>query len=215
MDYIVASLDTAYTEKTENDYSALTVWGVFTTDPVATASRTIDADGRPIYFERTFAEKAPNVMLLDAWQERLALHDLVTKVGETCKRKKVDRLIIENKAAGISVAQELRRLFGNEGFAVQLQDPKSQDKLSRLYSVQHLFAEGLVYAPDRKWADLVITQVEQFPKGKHDDFVDTVSQALKHLRDTGVLVRSAERMAEIEDMKVLSRAPEPLYPGVA
>ena len=77
--------------------------------------------------------------------------------------------------------------------------PKSTDKLSRLYSVQHLFAEGLIHAPEKMWSDEVIKQVGQFPKGKHDDLVDTVSMALRHLRDLGMLVRSEEAVADIKD----------------
>ena len=126
----------------------------------------INSDGRAMYVEREYVEGAPRVMLMHAWQERLELHDLVEKVARTAKALKIDKLIIENKAAGHSVAQEIRRLYGNEPFAVQLHDPKSQDKLSRLYSVQHLFAEGLIFAPDRAWAEMLITQVGQFPKGK-------------------------------------------------
>lgn len=231
MDYILASLDTAYTEKTENDYSALTVWGVFTSDTVAHPGRVLDQNGRPMYAERTFMDPAPKVMLMGAWQERLPLHELVLKVGQTCGRASyvekvaggkekrvvglnVDKLLIENKASGISVSQEMRRLYGNENFAVQLCDPKSTDKLSRLYSVQHLFAEGMVYAPDRAWADITITQVGVFPHGRHDDLVDTVSQALRHLRDLGLLIRAPERLAEIEQAKQYTgRAPAPLYPG--
>ena len=53
----------------------------------------------------------------------------------------MDLLLIENKAVGISVAQEIRRLYSNEKFGVQLFDPKSQDKLSRLYSVRICSAE--------------------------------------------------------------------------
>lgn len=213
MDYILASLDTAYTEKTENDYSALTVWGVFTTDPIAQASRVIDANGRPIYLERTFTEQAPKVMLMTAWMERLELHKLVEKVAATCKKLKVDKLLIEAKAAGHSVSQEIRRLYGHEAFGVQLYDPKSQDKLARLYSVQHLWAEGMIYAPERAWADMVITQVGQFPKGKHDDLVDTCSQALRHLRDIGLLIRGPERLAEIELSKQYTgKTDGPLYP---
>lgn len=214
MDYILASLDTAYTEKTENDYSALTIWGVFTTDPIAVASRFIDDDGRPQYIERTYTEQAPKVMLMSAWKERLPLHELVTKVAKSCKALKIDKLLIEDKAAGHSVAQEIRRLYGHENFGVQLYDPKAQDKLSRLYSVQHLFAEGMIYAPDRSWADMVITEVAGFPHGRHDDLTDTVSQALRHLRDLGILVRSPERIAQIEESKVYTgRTDAPLYPA--
>lgn len=213
MDFILASLDTAYTEKTENDFSALTVWGVFTSDSIASPRRILDHNGRPMDSGRSFTDPAPKVMMMSAWQERLPIHDLVQKVMKTCKNLKVDRLVIENKAAGISVAQEIRRLQAHEDYAVQLHDPKSTDKLSRLYSVQHLFAEGMVHTPDRSWADMVISQVALFPHGKHDDLVDTVSMALRHLRDLGLLIRAPERLAEIEEAKRYVKAPEPLYPA--
>ncbi len=214
MDYIVASLDTAYTTKTINDQSALTIWGVFTGDSRAQMSRIVGTNGHAMAVDRTYVEGAPKVMLMHAWADRLELHELVEKVAKTCKQLKVDRLLIENKASGISVSQEMRRLYSNENYAVQLCDPKSQDKLSRLYSVQHLFAEGLVYAPDRSWADMVITQVGQFPKGRRDDLVDTVSQAIKHLRDQGLLIMAEEHQADIEAQKVYPGGqPPPLYPA--
>ncbi len=215
MDFIIASLDTAYTLKETNDYSALTVWGVFSGGTMAQASRVMGADGRPMYVDRSYDEGAPKVMLMYAWQERLELHQLVEKVAQTARSLRIDKLLIENKAAGISVAQEMRRLYNNERFAVQLSDPKSQDKLSRLYSVQHLFAEGMVHAPDKAWAETVITQVGQFPKGKHDDLVDTVSQALRHLRDIGMLQRAPERIAEMESMITYPGRGNnvPLYPA--
>lgn len=209
-DFVLASLDTAYTEKTANDYSAITIWGVFS-EMTAQANRVMDKDGRPMY-DRVYSAAAPKVMLANAWRDRLELHKLVEKVAKSCTSLKVDLLLIENKAAGISVAQEIRRLYSNEKFGVQLFDPKSQDKLSRLYSVQHLFAEGIVYAPDRSWADMVISEVAQFPFGKWDDLTDTVSQAIKHLRDNGLISRAPERAAEIEELKRYKGRDEPLYP---
>ena len=135
-------------------------------------------------------------------------------VAESCKKMKIDVLLIENKAAGISVAQELRRLYAHEDWSVRLVDPKSIDKLARLHSIQHLFAEGYVYSPDRAWADMVITQCAMFPKAKHDDLVDTVSMALRHMRDLGLLIRAPERLAEIEDMRQHRGAPPAaLYPA--
>ena len=209
MDFIIASLDTAYTLNTANDFSALTIWGVFSGDTVANDIRGLDD-----VMERRYTEGVPRVMLMHAWQKRLELHELVEEVAASCRKLKVDKLIIENKAAGHSVSQELRRLYGSERFAVQLHDPKSIDKLSRLYSIQHLFAEKMVYAPDRAWAEMTITQVGQFPKGKHDDIVDTVSQALRHLRDLGLLTRAPERIEELESMKVYPGGkPQPLYPS--
>ena len=215
MDLVVASLDTAYTTKQENDFSALTVWGVFSSDSlIAQATNVARRDGEGFSsVQRVYQEGVPRVMLMAGWQERLELPDLVEKVAATCRRMRVDKLLIESKAAGISVSQELRRLYGHEDWAVQLINPGAIDKLARLYSVQHLFSEGMVYAPDRHWADTVIRQCEVFPKGKHDDLVDTVSQALRHLRDLGVLSRSAERLAEVEEgMMHRGVAPQPLYP---
>jgi phage terminase large subunit-like protein len=249
MDYILASLDTAYTEKTENDYSAMTIWGVFSYDGVAVAGRMIDRDGRPQYLgERSFYDPAPRVMLMHAWQKRLPLHELVVKVADSCKLMKVDLLLIENKASGISVSQEMQRLYSHETWGVELNDPKSIDKLSRLHSVVPLFApelrerkdirgrtlrdqhgdpllvktrDGIVYAPSspgmptfRVWAEECIRQVESFPHGAHDDYVDTVSQALRMLRDRGLIRLPSERLADIDLAKQYSPPPAPLYPGV-
>ena len=213
-EYIIASLDTAYTTKSENDYSAMTVWGVFSGgNQVAQATRQITPNGEVTsVIQRTYTEEHPRAILMYGWQERLELHELVSKVADTMRRFRVDKLLIENKAAGHSVAQELRRLFGHEDWGVQLLDPKGVDKLSRLYAVQHLFAEGLVYAPDKQWADTVIRQVSTFPKGKHDDLVDTVSMAMGHLRQTGLLIRGAEFTADLEaQMQHIGKAPAPLY----
>ena len=230
MDYVVASLDTAYTTKTENDYSALTVWGIFSGDVSSSrADNFVNARGKlrnnadeAARFDEGVRisqlldhnpESVPRVMLMTAWQERLEMPDLVKKVIETCKKLKVDTLLIEAKASGISVSQELRRLYNAEDFGVHLINPGAIDKLSRLYSVQHLFSEGIVHAPDRHWSDLVIRQCEIFPKGTHDDLVDTVSMALRFMRDRGLLTRAPERIAEIDaGRRHVGKAPAPLYP---
>ena len=215
MDLVIATLDTAYTTKTENDPSAMTVWGIFSNEgSVQAPHHAIGRDGSRVDYERMYTETSPKVMLMYAWQGRYELHDLVLKVSETCRLMKVDTLLIENKAAGHSVAQEIRRMYGFEKFGVHMFDPKSQDKLARLYSVQHLFAEGLVYAPIKQWSEMVITQVGQFPKGKHDDLVDTVSMAMRHLRDTGAIMRGEEFRAEISDSLAFkgNKQWEPLYP---
>ena len=215
MDLVIATLDTAYTTKTENDPSAMTVWGVFSSDVFVQAPHhAAMRDGTLVNYSRQYTETAPKVMLMYAWQGRYELHDLVQKVAETCRKMQVDTLLIENKAAGYSVAQEIRRMYGYERFGVSMFDPKSQDKLARLYSVQHLFAEGLVYAPNYAWAEMVITQVGTFPKGKHDDLVDTVSMAMRHLRDTGTILRPDEWRAEAEDALKFKGNNQwtPLYP---
>ena len=212
-DYIIASLDTAYTEKTENDPSALTIWGVYTEDPISTEAMKKPLSLKEMFQkERGYKAPHPKVMLVNAWAERLELHQLVTKVAETLKKYKADAILIEDKAAGHSVAQELRRLYNHLGFMVITDNPNGIDKRSRLYSVQHIFAEGLVYAPDKSWADMVITQSAIFPKGKHDDLVDTVSMALRHLRKTGMIARPEEAQNDYESsIQHRGAPPAPLY----
>lgn len=187
-DIMIAFLDTAYTSKTENDYSALTVWGAW----------------RDRQRNRKF-------MLVNAWQERLEFHDLVTKVGATSRKYRIDKLLIENKAAGISVGQEIQRLYGREEFGVELVDPKNQDKVSRAHSIVHLFSEGMVWAPETKWSDMVIDQCSSFPRGSHDDLVDTVTGALRWLRDAGIAERNEEAMGLLEDSARYRRPAEPIY----
>ncbi len=203
IEYVIASLDTAYTTKAENDFSALTVWGVFSGSDEVQSTRSVDRYGRTIELRTSYQSESlgpvPKLMLMYAWQAKLELHELAEKVMSTCSRMKVDKLLIENKAAGHSVAQEVRRLMASEDFGVQMYDPKTLDKMARLYAVQHIFAEGMVYAPDKDWAELVIRQCSVFPKGKNDDLVDTVSMSVGHLRQIGLLTRAPERMAELED----------------
>ena len=152
-------------------------------------------------------------MLIYAWQERLELSDLVTRVAKLCTTFKVDKLLIESKAAGISVAQEIRRLFSREDWGVQLIDPGRGDKVARAYAVQHLFSDGMIYAPDLEWADKLISQAVSFPKGAHDDLVDSMTQALTHLRTIGFAQKPVEIVAEKTDsMLYRTQKPNPLYP---
>lgn len=190
-EYVIGSLDGAYTEKEENDYSAFTVWGVFRD-----------------------AFDMPRIMMMNAWRDRLPLHELVEKSAATCRKFKVDRLLVEAKATGISVAQELQRLYGSEGWGVQLVTPKG-DKTARVYSVQPMFADEMIYCPDREWADMVITEFESFPKGAHDDLVDSATQALKHIRDIGLAAHGAEISDDLGDPNDYRRGlpAKPLYPA--
>lgn len=205
MDYIVATVDTAYTSKTINDESAMIFWGVFTGDASAQATRMMDRDGRTSFNERIYMKESPKVMMMYAWSGHLELQELVDKIAELAKKFKLHKLLIENKASGISVAQEVRRLYQNELFGLEFFDPKSQDKFARLMSVQGLFAEKLIYAPDREWSEAVITQCGQFPRGKRDDLVDCVSMGIRHLRDTGILMRQSEVETAAESLVI--------YPG--
>ncbi len=203
MEYVLASLDGAYTELSENDPSAITVWGVY----------------RDL-------QNLPKIMLMYAWRDRKQLHELVHEAARICNKYKVDNLIIEAKATGISVAQEIRRLFIDAKWGVTLVNPKG-DKLSRLQGVQHLFSGdvtakkdkhgdfittgGLIFAPDKEWAEMTISEVSKFPKGKHDDLTDTVSMALRYLRDQGLAIRREEADSSMESSMMHKGQNQPLY----
>jgi phage terminase large subunit-like protein len=70
---------------------------------------------------------------------------------------------------------------------------KSPDKVARLLTVVHLFAEGLVYAPDKEWADDMKKQCATVPRAIHDDLADTCSMALIYLRRAGWALRKEEQ----------------------
>jgi len=199
IEYILGSLDTAYTEKQENDASALTIWGMF---------RDVNRN--------------PKFILLYAWNERLEMHALVTRTIASCTgdpttgRPPVDRLLIESKASGLSVSQEIRRLIGFNGlFGIELINPTKQqgDKVARAHSIIHMFADGMIYSPKgMTWCDQVINQCAIFPKGSHDDLVDSTTMALRYLRDMGFALTRDESRWEVEEEYRYQRRLEPLYP---
>jgi predicted phage terminase large subunit-like protein len=113
----------------------------------------------------------------------------------SCRRYKVDKLLIEGKASGLSAAQELRHRFGRENWTIQI-CPVKGDKVARAYAAQATFAQGLVYAPAKDWSEEVITKMSLFPHGRHDDLTDAVTQAICYLRNTGLAQTDEESSAE-------------------
>ena len=110
-------------------------------------------------------------------------------------------------------------------FGVQLISPEG-DKVARMYAQQNLFECGLIYAPAeasgvsgdylfKDWADKVITECAEIPKGAHDDLADATSQALAHLRALGLATLPDEdELDHIDDDKYKPSA-RPLYPAFA
>jgi len=128
----------------------------------------------------------------------------------------VDRLLVESKASGLSVGHELHRLLRGTGkLGVELLDPtKYGDKVARVHAIEHLFADEMIYAPDKSWADAVKDQCAIFPKGSRDDLVDSTSMALRYLREAGFALRREEQsVASAEELEYRSpSATSPLYP---
>ena len=162
-DYVIQSWDTAFEAKNSADYSACTTWGVF-------------------YNEEE--DNSPQVILLDAFKDRMAFPELKQVALKHYKEWEPDAFVVEKKAAGAPLIQELRSM----GIPVQEFSPsRGNDKVVRLNAVADLFTSGKVWAPDTRWAREVIEEVAAFPVGEHDDFVDTTTQALLRYRQGGFI----------------------------
>jgi predicted phage terminase large subunit-like protein len=158
-EFIIQSYDTAYSDKDlkSNSYSARTTWGVF----------------------KRADDECHNLILLEAWKGHVEYPDLRKEAMRAYGDYEPDKVIIEKKASGQSLVQDLRRA----GLPIATYTP-TKDKVTRAYIAQSLFENGRVYYPSRQWAEDVITDLCQFPQGAHDDLVDTVSMAFIWLQSS-------------------------------
>jgi predicted phage terminase large subunit-like protein len=106
----------------------------------------------------------------------------------------------------------LHNRYGRQPYQV-MTCPVKGDKIARAYAVQPILARGLVYAPNLSWADQMISDPCLFPMPKFDDLVDSMTQGLKYLRDTGMAQDDEEVVAEENERAMhRSRRLPPLYP---
>ena len=164
-EFIIQSWDTAFLKKERSDYSACTTWGVF-------------------YDEGEDGKTRPNLILLDAFKDRMEFPELKKVAYDHWKHWSPDAFVVEGKAAGMPLIFELRSM----GIPVTEYTPtKGNDKISRANAVADLFSSGMVWAPETRWAEEVIEECAEFPSGEHDDFVDSVTQALLRYRQGGFI----------------------------
>jgi predicted phage terminase large subunit-like protein len=165
VNFIVMSWDTAFEKTNRSDYSAMTVWGIF-------------------YAEGEDGVERPNLILLNAFRDRMEFPTLKKVAIEKYDEWQPDSIIVEKKASGSPLIYEMRAM----GIPVQEFTPtKGNDKITRLNAVSDLFASGIVWAPRRSWAEAVIDEVASFPAGEHDDYVDSTSMALMRFRKGGFI----------------------------
>jgi len=176
VDFIVQAWDTAFEKTNRSDYSACTTWGVF-------------------YHPDDNGDQRPNLILLNAFRDRMEFPTLKRVAVEQYDDWEPDSLIIEKKASGSPLIYEMRAM----GIPVQEFTPtKGNDKITRLNAVSDLFASGIVWAPNRSWAEAVIDEVASFPAGEHDDYVDSVSLALMRFRKGGFIRLPSDEEDEMD-----------------
>jgi predicted phage terminase large subunit-like protein len=147
---VIQSWDTAAKGGAQNDWSVCTTWLL-----------------EDNYF-----------YLLDLTRGRFEYPQLRDTALALAQRFNPQTILIEDASTGTSLAQELRR--GPRYYGVQA-IPIHHDKIGRLFVQQGKFAAGLVLFPrSAPFLPTLEAELLTFPQGKHDDQVDSISQALAH-----------------------------------
>jgi predicted phage terminase large subunit-like protein len=164
-EYVLQSYDTAFLKSETADYSAISTWGVFYKNE----------------------DSGPSLILLDCKKGRWEFPDLKRIAMESFSEHNPDVVLIEAKASGLPLTQELR----NMGIPVINFTPggrrSGQDKVSRVHACAPMFESGLVWRPDFQWAEEMVEECASFPFGDNDDLVDSMSQAILRFREGGFI----------------------------
>ena len=154
IEYVIQSWDTAFSTKEKSSYSARTTWGVF----------------------RQHGQM--NAIVIDMWYDRVTYPELRKIAQEAYYDFEPDAVMIEKKASGQSLLQDLRIA----GIPV-IEYMPDRDKEARAHASSALLEDGRIYFPsDKKWAKNLIDICAAFPAGDNDDIVDTCTQAWLRLR---------------------------------
>ena len=185
-EFIIQSWDTAFEKHNRADFSACTTWGVWYPEKEPNNTTTAGA----------------NIILLNAFKDRMEFPELKRTALEHYREWDSNdvpvSLIVEKKASGAPLIYELRAM----GIPVQEFTPsKGNDKISRLNAVSDMFASGIVWAPQTRWAEEVMDEVASFPSGEHDDLVDATTLALMRFRKGGFLTLQNDEPEPIKEFK--------------
>jgi predicted phage terminase large subunit-like protein len=156
--YYFQSWDTANKAEELSAYSVCTTWGVI--------------DKTRMY-------------LLDVFRRRLNYAELKRAVIEQHAHYPKATIIIEDKASGIQLIQELK---GQSMRIRGYKPPTGADKLMRLHMQSIAFENGRVFLPDRApWLGTYISEIAGFPNTKFSDQVDSTTQFLDFVNQPGAM----------------------------
>ena len=123
--------------------------------------------------------------------------------GDGKEGKRPDLILIETKASGLSLLQELQAMH----LPARGWNPGKADKMTRLQIAASIFVTGRVWIPEsdkrkgfvKDWAEGFLSQLCSFPDSTHDDYVDSATQAIRLLKDMGFLDINPEPMYDDDD----------------
>jgi predicted phage terminase large subunit-like protein len=147
---IIQSWDTAFKDKTQNDPSCCLTWG----------------------------ETDTGYYLIDRWIDKVTFPDLKKVAIQQYDKHRPSVVIVEDKASGQSLIQELKRMTSIPVLPIK----PDKDKIARANAVTPLVESGRVYLPEGlPWVIDYVDQMSIFPAGAHDEDVDVTSQALTYM----------------------------------
>ena len=147
-DQVLQSWDTANKDTELSNFSVCTTWGI----------------------------KDRLLFLVNVFRRRMDFPALKRAVRELATMHRADIVLVEDRASGISLIQELRA----EGFSkVQPSPALDGDKVMRLRAQTAKIEGGLVAFPaEAPWLDTYLRELLSFPNSKTDDQVDSTVYAL-------------------------------------
>jgi predicted phage terminase large subunit-like protein len=153
-DRILQSWDTANKASELSDFSVCTTWGI----------------------------KGKDLYLLHVLRRRMEYPELKRAVCEQCAAFEASVVLIEDKASGTQLIQELI----HEGVHAVTRYQPQADKVMRMHAQTAMIENGFVHLPkEAAWLAEYLHELTAFPKGKHDDQVDSTAQMLDWFKQAG------------------------------
>jgi len=160
--YFVISWDTAIKVSEHTDYSVGTCWAVAN----------------------------DHFYLISMIRQKMTYPLLKNEVQKQADKYKPKYLLIEDKASGQSIIQDLRLM----GYSNIKPIKPVGDKVTRFASVVPMFQGGRVLLPKNStFNSILLKELTSFPNSIHDDIVDSVSQFLIFAKEINTPVKARLR----------------------